>query len=95
VSLAHKYDDKDDLLPDLSEQDRREAEALADQFTLEETKTVCLSVSTLNTLNWPVVQLMAGLHKQHARDPNFPIEVIKKIEEFLGTSLGLIANFLI
>lgn len=31
-----------------------------------------------------VVQLMAQVHKQHSRDPNFPIQIIDKIEQFLG-----------
>jgi len=28
---------------------------------------------------------MAQVHKQHAKDPNFPIEIIMQIEEFLGS----------
>ncbi len=28
---------------------------------------------------------MEQVHKQHSRDPNFPIEIIQKIEDFLGT----------
>src|SRR5688500_1795785 len=28
---------------------------------------------------------MIQVHKQHAKDPNFPIEIIMKIEEFLGS----------
>jgi hypothetical protein len=30
---------------------------------------------------------MQQVHKQHARDPNFPITIIEKIEDFLGVSL--------
>ncbi|KAK3308463.1 OPT oligopeptide transporter protein-domain-containing protein [Chaetomium strumarium] len=29
-------------------------------------------------------RLMEQVHKQHCRDPNFPIQIIEKIEEFLG-----------
>ncbi|KAL2257875.1 hypothetical protein VTK26DRAFT_9059 [Humicola hyalothermophila] len=29
-------------------------------------------------------RLMRQVHKQHSRDPNFPIEIIQKIEHFLG-----------
>ncbi|KAK3387931.1 OPT oligopeptide transporter protein-domain-containing protein [Podospora didyma] len=29
-------------------------------------------------------QLMTAVHKQHAKDPNFPMPIIEKIEEFLG-----------
>ena len=32
-------------------------------------------------------QIMTQVHKQHARDPNFPITIIQKIEEFLGMKL--------
>lgn len=28
---------------------------------------------------------MAQVHKQHSRDPNFPIEIIEKIEQFIGS----------
>lgn len=29
-------------------------------------------------------QLVKSIHKQHVRDPNFPIEIIESIEKFLG-----------
>lgn len=36
-----------------------------------------------------MLQIVEAIHKQHNRDPNFPIEIITKIEEFLGTRLFL------
>ena len=30
------------------------------------------------------IQLMTAVHKQHSKDPNFPMPIIEKIEEFLG-----------
>lgn len=31
-------------------------------------------------------QLMVSIYKQHSRDPNFPMEIIDAIEQFLGQS---------
>jgi hypothetical protein len=31
--------------------------------------------------------MMTQIHALHKRDPNFPLSVIEKIEQFLGTSI--------
>lgn len=38
------------------------------------------------------IAMMKKVHKQHASDPNFPIEIINHIDEFLGHEADLVAN---
>lgn len=72
-----------------TEADLIEAKEVAGRFTLEDTKRVGGCEFTIFFASGadhssPGLQLMAQVHKQHCRDPNFPIQIIEKIEGFLG-----------
>ncbi|KAK0659705.1 putative oligopeptide transporter [Cercophora samala] len=38
------------------------------------------------------IRMMKKVHKQHARDPNFPIEIINHIDEFIDNEDDMVAN---
>jgi OPT family small oligopeptide transporter len=78
--LSEKYDPLTGIMSDNSSEMRHQENLLnVTEDDLLEAKEIADRFSLED-----VRRLMADVHKQHARDPNFPITIITKIEEFLG-----------
>ncbi len=77
----------------VTEADLDEARAIARTFTFDDTQRVRGIAPVwqiwFHTHHLIAAQLMAQVHKQHSRDPNFPIQIIDKIEHFLSKGLQI------
>ena len=72
-----------------TEKDLAEAADIASAYTLEDTRRVrTLPISHQQNYLADAFQIIEAIHKQYHRDPNFPIEIVARIEEFLGMCLS-------